>query len=84
MLNRATQFASTTWSIPVTDLELSLEEIVGGLESRVVRAIFRSRLAEDLQPGSFVVKELRGLQRILRSWERIIRRVTDALGELFH
>ena len=63
MLNRATRFASTTWSIPVADLELSLEEIVGGLESRVVRAIFRSRLAKDLQPSSFVVKELRGLQR---------------------
>lgn len=63
MLNRATRFASTTWSIPVTDLELSLEEIVGGLESRVVRAIFRSRLPKDLRSSSFVVKELRGLQR---------------------
>ena len=63
MLNRATRFASTTWSIPVADLELSLQEIVGGLESRVVRAIFRSRLAKDLRSSSFVVKELRGLQR---------------------
>lgn len=63
MLNRATRFASTTWSIPIEDLELSLEEIVGGLESRVVRAIFRSRVAKDWRPRSFVVKELRGLQR---------------------
>ena len=64
MLNRATRFASKTWSIPVEDLELSLEEIVGGLESRVVRAIFRSPLSkEELRPSSFVVKELRGLQR---------------------
>ena len=63
MLNRATRFASTTWSIPVEDLDLSLEEIVGGLESRVVRASFRSRREKDLWPSSFVVKELRGLQR---------------------
>lgn len=63
MLNRATRFASRTWSIPVTDLKLALEEISGGLESRVVRAIFRSPLPKDLRPGSFVVKELRGLQR---------------------
>lgn len=63
MLNRATRFATTTWSIPIEDLELSLEEIVGGLESRVVRARFRSRVAKDLRPGSFVMKELRGLQR---------------------
>lgn len=63
MLNRATRFASTTWSIPVEDLDLSLEEIVGGLESRVVRASFRSRAAKDFRPGSFVVKEVRGLQR---------------------
>ncbi len=63
MLNRATQFASRTWSIPVADLDLSLEEISGGLESRVVRAIFRSPVAKDQWPSSFVVKELRGLQR---------------------
>jgi hypothetical protein len=63
MLNRATRFASKAWSIPVSALELSLEEIVGGLESRVVRAIFRSGLAKDPRPSSFVVKELRGLQR---------------------
>ena len=63
MLNRATQFASRTWSIPEKDLELSLEEIVGGLESRVVRVSIRSRPAKDLRPSSFVVKELRGLQR---------------------
>lgn len=63
MLNRATRFASTTWSIPAADLELSLEEILGGLESRVIRARFRSPLAKDSLPGSFVVKELRGLQR---------------------
>jgi hypothetical protein len=63
MLDRATRFASTTWSIPIDDLELSLEEIVGGLESRVVRAIFRSPLAKELRPSSFVIKELRGLQR---------------------
>ena len=48
MLNRATRFASKTWSIRVEDLELSLEEIVGGLESRVVRAIFRSPLLKEL------------------------------------
>ena len=63
MLNRATQFASRTWSIPVADLELSLEEITGGLESRVVRAIFRSPVAKDLRPTTFVVKELRDFQR---------------------
>lgn len=63
MLFRAKQFASRTWSIPVADLELSLEEICGGLESRVVRAIFRSPLAKDLGTDSFVIKELRGLQR---------------------
>jgi len=63
MLDRATRFASRTWSIPVTDLELSLEEIGGGLESRVVRAIFRSPLAKDRWPNSFVVKELCGFQR---------------------
>ncbi len=63
MLNRATQFASRSWSIPVADLELSLEEIVGGLESRVLRVNIRSRAAKDLRPSSFVVKELRGLQR---------------------
>ena len=63
MLTRATRFASTTWSIPLEDLELSLEEIGGGLESRVVRAIFRSPAPKDLRLTSFVVKELRGLQR---------------------
>lgn len=63
MLNRVTRFASTTWSIPVDDLELSLEEIVGGLESRVVRVVLRSPLPKDPQPRSFVLKELRGLQR---------------------
>jgi hypothetical protein len=63
MLNRATRFASRTWSIPVPDLELSLEEIGGGLESRVVRATFRSAAAKHLRSSSFVVKELRGLQR---------------------
>jgi len=56
MLNRATRFASTTWSIPVDDLELSLEEIVGGLESRVVRAVFRARLhdREQLHPKTLI------------------------------
>jgi hypothetical protein len=63
MLDRATQFASRTWSIPVADLELSLEEITGGLESRVVRASFRSPVAKDLRPTTFVVKELRDFQR---------------------
>lgn len=63
MLNRATQFASRTWSIPIADLELSLEEITGGLESRVVRASFRSPLAKDRWPTTFVVKELRDFQR---------------------
>jgi aminoglycoside phosphotransferase (APT) family kinase protein len=63
MIDRATQFASRTWSIPVADLELSLEEITGGLESRVVRVIFRSPLDKDSRPSSFVVKELRGVQR---------------------
>jgi hypothetical protein len=63
MLHRATQFASRTWSIPVADLELSLEEITGGLESRVVRVIFRSPVAKDRRPTTFVVKELREFQR---------------------
>lgn len=64
MLNRATQFASKTWSIPIANLELSLEEIVGGLESRVARAIFRSSKAKEVRrTNTFVVKELRGLQR---------------------
>jgi hypothetical protein len=62
MLNRAIQFASKTWTIPVSDLDLSVEAIGGGLESNVVRASFRSPNAK-LSPRSFVVKELRGLQR---------------------
>ena len=63
MLHRATQFAARNWSIPVEDLELSIEPIGGGLESRVVRAAFRSPPAINLRHSSFVVKELRGLQR---------------------
>ena len=64
MLDRATQFASKTWSVPIANLEISLEEIVGGLESRVARVVFLSSVAKSLQrPRSFVVKELRGLQR---------------------
>lgn len=63
MLNRAIKFASRNWSIPVKDLELSIEPISGGLESRVVRAAFRSPRAADVKHRSFVVKELRGLQR---------------------
>jgi len=63
MLNRATQFASRNWSIPVADLELSIEPISGGLESRVVRVVLRSRKTKEFRPNSFVVKELRGLQR---------------------
>ena len=62
MLHRATQFAARNWSIPVEDLELSIEPIGGGLESPVVRAAFRSSRAIDLRHSSFVVKELRGLQ----------------------
>ena len=42
MLHRVTQFAARNWSIPVEDLELSIEPIGGGLKSRVVRAAFRS------------------------------------------
>lgn len=63
MLVRAKRFAAKTWSIPADHLDVSLEEIVGGLESRVVRVIFRSPLAGELWPRSFVVKEMRGLQR---------------------
>jgi thiamine kinase-like enzyme len=63
MLYRATQFAGRNWSIPVEDLDLSIEPISGGLESRVMRAAFHSPLTKDPQRGSFVVKELRGLQR---------------------
>lgn len=63
MLTQVKQFASETWSIPLEDFEVSLEEIVGGLESRVVRVILRSPLPEHLWPSSFVVKELRGMQR---------------------
>ena len=63
MLSRAIRFASRTWSIPVRDLKLSLEPIGGGLESSVVRAIFRSPRRKNPWPSSFVVKELRGLQR---------------------
>jgi Phosphotransferase enzyme family len=63
MLCRATQFASRNWSIPLENLKLSIEPISGGLESRVVRATFRSALAKDQRSSSFVVKELRGLQR---------------------
>lgn len=63
MLDRATRFASSTWSIPLSKVQLSLEEIIGGLESRVVRATFRSALPQDPWPSSFVVKELRGLAR---------------------
>lgn len=63
MLRRATQFASKVWSIPLEHLNLSVEPISGGLESRVLRATFRSTFAKDARPSSFVVKELRGLQR---------------------
>lgn len=63
MLTRAIRFASKSWSIPVEDLDLSIEPIGGGLESRVVRAAFHSSRAIDLRRRSFVVKELRGLQR---------------------
>jgi hypothetical protein len=63
MLHRATQFASRNWSIPKKDLELSIEPIGGGLESRVMRAAFRSPLTKEPRRSSFVVKELRGLQR---------------------
>lgn len=63
MLSQAIQFASRTWSIPVEDLELSIEPIGGGLESRVVRAALQSPKTKDSRPNSFVVKELRGLQR---------------------
>ena len=63
MLRRATQFASRIFSIPPEDLKLWIEPIGGGLESRVVRASFRSETANDPRPKSFVVKELRGLQR---------------------
>ncbi len=63
MLIRALQFASRTWSIPIPALELSLEPMGGGLESSVVRAIFRSPIPKNLWPSSFVIKELRGLQR---------------------
>jgi aminoglycoside phosphotransferase (APT) family kinase protein len=63
MLNRATQFACRNWLIPVEDLELSIEPITGGLESRVMRAAFRSPLTKDPRHRTFVVKELRGLQR---------------------
>ena len=62
MRNRAIQFASKNWTIPVEDLELSIEPIGGGLESCVVRAMFRSPRSPDLH-RSFVIKELRGLQR---------------------
>lgn len=73
MLDRAIQFASKTWTIPVSDLDLSVEPIGGGLESNVVRASFRSRNTK-LWPSSFVVKELRGLQR----------RETDIYRELWN
>lgn len=63
MLNRATQFAARNWSIPIQHLELSIETVLGGLESRVVRAAFRAPAAKRRQPTSFVVKELRGLHR---------------------
>lgn len=63
MLIRAKHFASRTWSIPARALKLSLEPMSGGLESSVVRATFRSPRPKDLWPGSFVIKELRGLQR---------------------
>ena len=76
MLSRAIQFASRNWSIPVEDLELSIEPIGAGLESRVVRAVLRSpRL--HVRHNSFVVKELRGRQRretaiYLERWTRSI------------
>jgi aminoglycoside phosphotransferase (APT) family kinase protein len=63
MLIRTKRFVSKTWSIPADDLEVTLEEIACGLESRVVRVIFRSPLMNDLWPRSFMVKELRGLPR---------------------
>jgi aminoglycoside phosphotransferase (APT) family kinase protein len=63
MIHRVKEFVCRTWSVPKEDLDLSIEPVGGGLESRVVRATFRSRKAKDSQITSFVVKELRGLQR---------------------
>lgn len=63
MIHQVTRFACRNWLLPAEDLELSIEPIGGGLESRVVRATFRSRSAKDSPVTSFVVKELRGLQR---------------------
>ena len=63
MLHCAIQFASRNWSIPVEDLELSIEPISGGLESRVLRVAFHSPKTKELRRNGFVVKELRGLQR---------------------
>ncbi len=61
MIHRATQFACRKWLVPVE--ELSIEPIGGGLESRVMRATFRLRPPKDSRVQSFVMKELRGLQR---------------------
>ncbi len=63
MLYRARQFASRNWSIPIEDLELSIKPIGLGLESPVVRATFHSPVPKEPRPRSFVMKELRGLQR---------------------
>lgn len=63
MIHRATQFACRKWLVPAEDMELSIEPIGGGLESRVMRATFRLRAPKDSRVQSFVVKELRGLQR---------------------
>ena len=78
MLSRAIQFASRNWSIPVEDLKLSIEPIGGGLESRVVRAALQSPKTEESRPNSFVVKELRGLQRReTRIYRELWRRSTS-------
>jgi len=75
MLRRAIQFASRNWSIPIEDLEISIEPISGGLESRVVRVALHSPKTKQFRPNRFVVKELRGLQRretqiYLELWKR--------------
>lgn len=65
MLPEVAQFVSRHARVPADSLDVCVEPLSGGLESRVVRATIRRRSGEPLGhwPAQFVVKELQGRQR---------------------
>jgi hypothetical protein len=79
MRNRATRFASTTWSIPVEDLDLSVEEIVGGL---ILRASEKAEIAFiDWARARFgsPLEDVASWLHSLGCWEPEARRRHDTL-----